>query len=110
MADPAAIDALRIELAIDFGILGMDDTLIGTVLDMGLSAARTRLAIWKAVVGKALTITDVSESGSSRQIGVIFDRAKQMVDFWQQQVISEDTLAGTLPPRPSGASHTAVRV
>lgn len=90
--------------------LGIDSALIGTLLDSGLTVSKTNLSLWRTFAGRVAALVDVTESGSSRQNGVLFDRAKQMIDYWQNQVTVEDTIAGTLPPRANGASHKAVRV
>lgn len=110
MADEAVVATILAGFPEQAASLGIDAALVGTLLDSGLSITKTNLALWRNFAGKVATLVDVTESGSSRQNGVLFDRAKQMIDYWTQQVTVEDTLAGTIPPRAHGASHRSVRV
>lgn len=110
MADEAVVATILAGFPEQAVELGIDAALVGSLLDSGLSVTKTNLSLWRTFAGKVAALVDISESGSSRQNGVLFDRAKQMVEYWQQQVTVEDTLAGTLPPRAHGASHKSVRV
>lgn len=110
MADGAQTARLIAEFPDTASELGITAESIGVLLDSGISETKAMLASWRTFAGKVSTLTDVSESGSSRSIGSLFDRAKQMIDFWQAQSVAEDTAAGEVPYRARGASHTAVRV
>ncbi len=109
MATTAAIDAIKIQLPDEVEDMGVDDDVIAGFIDSGLSQNKTMLALWRVIAGKAATVTDVSEAGSSRSLP-LFDRAKQMIDFFQNRSDVEDQQSETLPARVHGVSHTAVRV
>ncbi len=109
MAAQASIDAVNLQLPDEAEEMGIDEDVIGAFLDSGLSQTKTILACWRAIAAKASTVTDVNESGSSRSAPV-FDRAKQMIDFWQIRSDEEDKAAYTLPVREHATLHTGVRV
>lgn len=109
MADQAAIDSVKVHLADEAESLGVDDTVIETWLDSGLSQTKTILAGWRAIAAKTVGIEDVSESGSSRTIR-LHDRAVALITDWQARADAEDQLSGTLPVKKHGVSLTAQRV
>lgn len=110
MATQAAIDDVKNQLPDEIITLGITDNMISAVIDSSSSHIKTMLAVWQMIAGKVTTVVDVSESGSSRQNSVIFDRAKQMIDFWQSRSEVEDQKNNVLPIRAHGASLRAVRV
>ena len=109
MADSPAVTTIKLQLPDEAADFGIDSAAIEAFLATPLSQTKTMLACWRVIAAKAATITDVSESGSSRTMP-IFDRAKLMIDFWQGRSDVEDQQSEVLPPRPHGASHTSVRV
>lgn len=113
MAEQAAIDAVKKEIPDDSDTLfGLDDSTIGAFLDGGLSSTKATLASWRAIAGKLTMTVDVTESGSSRQLGTTFDNAMKMVEYWQKLSDAEDKDADDdgLPDKPRARVHTAVRV
>ena len=109
MASQSAIDAITIQLPDEAEDFGLDETIVGNFIDSGLSTTKVMLECWRVLAAKTSTITDVSESGSSRTMP-LFDRAKLMVDFWQLRSDDEDRQTSVLPVRAHAASHKAVRV
>ena len=63
MADQAAIDSVKIQLADEADSLGIDDVVIESWLDSGLSQTKAILAGWRAIAAKTVGTEDVSESG-----------------------------------------------
>lgn len=110
MATQAAIDSVLTQLPNEAASLGVTNEIIGDVIDEGLSESKTMLKVWKIFAGKVTTIVDISESSSSRSNGVFFDRAKQMIDYWQLRSDAEDKADDILPPRAHASSLRAVRV
>jgi hypothetical protein len=108
MADQAVIDAVKTELPDEASDFGFDDTLIGSLLDSGLSKNKTILAAWRGIAAKTAMFTDVSESGSQRNLSVLNQNAREMVTYWQAQVDREDAQAGTFQ-KQRFASHTLTR-
>lgn len=109
MADQVAIDSVKIQLADEADSLGIDDVVIESWLDSGLSQTKAILAGWRAIAAKTVGTEDVSESGSSRTIR-LHERAVELIRDWQARADAEDQLTGTLPVKAVGASRTAVRV
>jgi len=109
VADQAAIDSVKIQLADEADSLGIDDVVIESWLDSGLSQTKAILAGWRAIAAKTVGTEDVSESGSSRTIR-LHERAVELIRDWQARADAEDQLTGTLPVKAVGASRTAVRV
>ncbi len=109
MADQAAIDSVKIQLADEAESLGIDDIVIESWLDSGLSQTKAILAGWRAIAAKTVGTEDVSESGSSRTIR-LHERAVELIRDWQARADAEDQLSGTLPVKARGNSFTAVRV
>jgi uncharacterized protein with ATP-grasp and redox domains len=107
VADFAAISAVKLQIADEAEELGFDDTIIGTMLDSGLTETKTILAVWRGIAAKSAAVEDVSESGSSRTTR-LFDRAAQMITIWQSRADAEALAAGTLE-RQRFASHKMVR-
>lgn len=109
MATAATLTSVKLQLPDEALSMGLDDTAIAGFIVTFATSDKVLLACWRVIAGKAATITDVSESGSSRQIP-LFDRAKQMIDFYQQRSDAEDQQASLIPVRAHGASLRAVRV
>lgn len=95
MADDADIASVKLQIPDDAESFGLDDSMIGTLLDSGLSVVHSTLASWRAIAGKAATLTDISESGSSRNMSVIATAARAQVTYWQAMADREDNVAGT---------------
>lgn len=109
MADQAAIDSVKIQLADEAEDLGVDEIVIESWLDSGLTQTKAILAGWRAIAAKTVGTEDVSEAGSSRTIR-LHERAVELVRDWQTRSDAEDQKSGTLPVKQRGASLTATRV
>lgn len=109
MADQAAIDSVKIQLADEAETLGIDEIVIESWLDSGLTQTKAILAGWRAIAAKTVGTEDVSESGSSRTIR-LHERAVELIRDWQARADAEDQLSGTLPAKQHGSSLTAKRV
>lgn len=109
MADRAAIDSVKIQLADEAESLGVNDIVIESWLDSGLTNTETILAGWRAIAAKTVGTEDVAESGSSRTIR-LHERAVELVKDWQARADAEDQQSGTLPNKQRGASKTITRV
>lgn len=109
MADQAAIDSVKIQLADEADDLGIDDIVISSWLDAGLTQTKAILAGWRAIAAKTVGTEDVSESGSSRTIR-LHERAVELVRDWQARADAEDQQSGTLPAKARGSSLTLKRV
>jgi len=109
VADSAAISSVKLQLADEAEDLGIDDTIIETWLDSGLSQTKAILAGWRAIAAKTVSTEDVSESGSSRTIR-LHERAVELVRDWQARADAEDAASGTGIAKPHAASRTATRV
>jgi hypothetical protein len=109
VADQAEIDAVKIHLANEAADLGVDDAIIGSWIDSGLSQTKSVLAGWRAIAAKTVGVEDVSENGSSRTVR-LHERAIELIRDWQARADAEDTVIGVLPPKAHAKVHTAVRV
>ena len=109
MADQTVIDSVKAQLPDDPDSFGFDDIMIGTLLDSGLTATHTTLAAWRGIAAKTALFTDVNESGSSRNLSILNQNAREQVTYWQTQADREDAAAGT-NQIARFASHTATRV
>lgn len=109
MAEQAAIDSVKIQLADEAEDLGVDDIVIEGWLDSGLSQTKAILAAWRAIAAKTVGTEDVSESGSSRTIR-LHERAVELVRDWQARADAEDQQAGTLPAKQFARQYTITRV
>lgn len=94
MADADAIAAVKAQLPDEADSFGFDDTMIGLLLDSGLSQNHTILTAWRGIAAKTATYTDVGESGSQRNMSVLNQNAREMVTYWQAQVDREDAQGG----------------
>lgn len=111
MADQSAIDAVLLDLADEAVELGFTEIIIGAMLDGGLSATKVTLAGWQSIAGKMTTDMDISESGSSRSFGSLFDKATKMIEIWQAKSDKEDATADLDPTGKRRARvYPAVRV
>ena len=108
MAQQDDIDQVKSNLPDDAEGDGWNDTLIGGMLDTGLSIIKTTLAFWNARVAKLSVVVDVTESGSSRQLSNLFNQAKSVRDMWLEQSNLEDNPVVTTRSRIS--FHKATRV
>lgn len=108
MAVQADIDAVKIQLPDSADEFGFDDTMIGTFLDSGLTVNSTILAAWRGIAAKTSTMTDVSESGSTRNMSILNANARAMITYWQTQVDRDNAMAGTAIVQRF-QSHTVAR-
>ena len=109
MAQQELIDAVKVQLPDEAADLGFTDAIISALLDSGTTQTKAILAGWRMVAAKTATYTDVSESGSSRNMSALNVNAREMISIWQAQSDKEDTNEGT-NVRQRFASYTATRV
>jgi hypothetical protein len=69
---------------------GWDDTKISNTFDTAGSLNRTLRAFWNDVANKYLLHVDISESGSSRSMGVYYDRALERIKYYDGLIAEED--------------------
>lgn len=108
MANSSTIAAVQLQIPDEAVDLGFDNTAIGVLLDSGLTASKTILAVLRGISAKVSSYEDVSESGSSRSVQ-FFERVRQLIDVWQSVVDKEDVVAGT-QAKAGARLHTSVRV
>ena len=109
MAEQAAIDSVKIQLADEAEDLGIDEIVIESWLDSGLSETKSILAGWRAIAAKTVGTEDVIESGSSRTIR-LHERAIELIRDWQARADAEDQLSGNLPAKQHAKLYTSTRV
>lgn len=109
MAEQEAIDSVKLQLPDNIADFDLNDTSIGLLLDSGLSQTYTLLNAWRVIAAKTSMMTDISESGSSRNLSVLAINARQQVVYWQQMADREDNADGKEQIRRF-ASHTAKRI
>jgi hypothetical protein len=109
MASDADVASVALQLPDNRTDFGFDDSMIETLLDSGLSVTHSILAAWRAIAGKASTMTDINESGSSRNMSIIATNARAQVTYWQTMADREDNAAGT-EQIVHGISTTITRV
>ncbi|AVO26074.1 hypothetical protein SEA_THUMB_17 [Mycobacterium phage Thumb] len=109
MADDAAVAAVLNQLPDEADVFGVDADYVGILLDSGLTETKVILSAWRAIAAKSSTMTNVSESGSSRDLSSIFDNARQMIDVWQARADAEDKDLITDNGKARARVHTARR-
>lgn len=112
MADEAVVSAVLADLPEEADLFGVNSESVGILLDSGLTQTKATLASWRSVAARSSTMANVSESGSSRDLGRIFDNARQMIDVWQARADADDK-ANTVDPVTGKARarvSSAVRV
>ena len=109
MAVQSDIDSVKLQLPDIATEFGYTDEIIGALLDSGSTQNQAILAGWNSVAAKSATFTDVSESGSSRNMSAINANARAQVTYWQTQVDRDNAAAGTTE-KTRFASYTATRV
>lgn len=78
------------------------DVIVGGYIDRATSATPLLEAaadIWAAKAGKYVALVNVSESGSSRQLGSLMDNALKMASYYRGRVVA---VAASPPATPSG--------
>lgn len=78
------------------------DVNVARYIDRAVSATPTLEAaaeIWAVKAGKYAQLVNVSESGSSRQLGSLMDNALKMESYYRGRVVS---VAASPPATPSG--------
>lgn len=69
---------------------GWDDQKISDAFDASGSLNRTLRAFWNDVANKYLLHVDISESGSSRSMGVYYDRAMERVKYYDDLIAKDE--------------------
>lgn len=72
-----------------------DDQKISDAFDSSGNLNRTLRAFWNDVANKYLLHVDISESGSSRSMGVYYDRAMDRVKYYDGLIAEEEKNAQT---------------
>lgn len=110
MADPAKITSVKLQLPDEAAtLLGIDDTAIAIWLDSGQTVTHAILSAFRAIAAKTSMMTDISESGSTRNMSILNSNARQMITYWQTMADREDAESDiTITPR--FRSHRATRV
>ena len=90
MADPVKVAAVRVQLPEEAVGLGIDDAAIGVFLDRPLTVTHAILESYRAIAAKTMMLTDVSESGSTRNMSVLNTNARAMITYWQGIADKED--------------------
>lgn len=109
MADQTKIDAVKIQLPTEATGLGIDDAAITTLLDRPLTVTHAILEAYRAIAAKTMMMTDISESGSTRNMSVLNANARAMITYWQGIADKED-LNNEVELIPRFRSHRATRV
>ena len=79
-----------------------DSQKIGEYLDGDRSVPEVLLLFWRSRASKFSTALDVSESGSSRSLSRLYDNAKAMMDYWEDQIqIAKDKFEEDERDRPA---------
>lgn len=109
MADPGFVAAVKIQLPDEAAKLGIDDAAITALLDRPLSVTHAILEAYRAIAAKTMMMTDVSESGSTRNMSVLNANARAMITYWQGIADKEDASL-EVEIKPRFKSHRATRV
>lgn len=109
MAEQSAIDAVKIQLPDEAAGLGINDAAIGVLLDKPLTTTHAILAAYRAIAAKTMMMTDISESGSTRNMSVLNANARAMITYWQGIADKEDQ-NNEVELIPRFRSHRATRV
>ncbi len=111
MADQAKIDAVKVQLPDEAAELGIDDAAIAAMLDPpnSLTVTHAILSSYRAIAAKTMMLTDVSESGSTRNMSILNSNARLMVTYWQGIADKEDQ-SNQVSLIPRFSSHRATRV
>jgi hypothetical protein len=109
MADQSLIDAVKVQLPNEAAALGINDGAIGNLLDRPLTLTHAILESYRAIAAKTMMMTDISESGSTRNMSVLNQNARAMIDYWQKVADKEDLNSET-EQISRFRSHRATRV
>lgn len=102
MATTAEISQVREYVAEPVETDEWSDVIIAAYVDKAISATKTLEAaadIWLTKAGRFSQLVNVSESGSSRQLGSLQDNALKMERYYRARVAS---VAASPPTTPSG--------
>lgn len=105
----ANLAAVKLQLPTEASGLGIDDAAITTWLQQPLTITHTILAAYRAIAAKTMMLTDVSESGSTRNMSILNANARQMITYWQEIANKEDE-NNDVPLISRFRSHRATRV
>lgn len=99
MADAAAVTRVIQLLGPDAAANGWDDIRVGLDLDNGLTPNAIALDWWRARMAQTANLMDTSEAGSQRSLSQAWQHARDMVTYYQAEVLREtpvDLPRGTL--------------
>lgn len=109
MADATAISAVKVQLPDEAVGLGVDDAYIGSLLDAGKRQSEVILEAYRGIAAKTMMLTDVSESGSTRNMSILNSNARQMVTYWQA-IVDKENSSNEVGPIGRFRSYRATRV
>lgn len=102
MATAEEIAALRLLIAEPDDIAPYDDAALSTLLDNSTNSFLIAYEIWTQKAAATAGLVDVSEGGSSRKMGDLYEQALSMAEQMRQRAIS-----ATNPPDGLG---TGIRI
>ena len=89
MATEAEIQEVQFMLDGSAGTAGWDENRIGDQLDAGLSPNEIAARYWEWKVNNSVSLANVSESGSSRSLGQVFDHIKERAAYYRKRADDE---------------------
>lgn len=85
MAEPAQIEMVKDLLPADAAEDGWNEEKISVYLDGGSSVYQAVALFWEGKAARLYQMIDVSEAGSSRSLGQVYDNARSMAEYWRDQ-------------------------
>jgi hypothetical protein len=72
------------------GDVGLTDEQLGEIIDRADSMNEAVQFTWESVAARSHTLVNVSEAGSSRSLGTIFDNSLKLAEYYRNQAASEE--------------------
>jgi len=92
MAEPGDIAYVRNLVSESDNSNGWTDEKIGLFIDAASNNWNAAADIWEAKAGSYSTAVDVTESGSSRKLGTLFENAMKMAVLYRKRGVEEETV------------------
>ena len=105
MATPPEIAALRLLIAEPNNVAPYTDAVLGELIDAGQSQYTIAYHIWNQKAAGAAALVDISEGGSSRKMGDVYEQYLSMAERMRQAAVSP-----TDPPTEFGTGITIRRL